>query len=189
VRKSTFILFLVILLAAVCRGEARWCDITGDGGNDKVLYPPIARAAHVSGTVLARITYTPQGDIKEVISISGPPLLAKFTAAQIRDWHMKTNAVGGDLCQSLAIVQFRLSDNLALQVQHEQLVSGSIMRLFIDAQMPPCLCDPEPTLAKKRRSFFSKLIKPVESPPPPAPQPEAQTGRSPPPAPDLPPHP
>jgi hypothetical protein len=142
------------IFVPACRGEARWCDITGHGDSDKVVYPPIARAAHVSGTVLLRITYTPQGQPQDVTSISGPPMLARFVGNQFKAWHLKTNATGEDLCQSLAIVQFRLSDNPSAQAQQEQLVSGSIMRLSIDAQVPPCLCDPAPTLGKKRRFFL-----------------------------------
>jgi hypothetical protein len=154
VRKSFFILLVLSVLIPTCRGEARWCDILGHGDSDKMVYPPIARAARVSGTVLLRVTYTPQGQPQDVNLVSGPLMLAKFAGNQLKTWHLKTNATGEDLCQSLAIIQFRLSDNPPAQAQQEQLASGSMMRLSIDAQMPPCLCDPAPTLGKKRRGLF-----------------------------------
>jgi hypothetical protein len=154
VRKTTFILFVVMLFAGVCRGEARWCDITGHADSNKLFYPPIARAANVSGTVLARITYTSQGDVKDVISISGPPMLAKFTVAQIKDWHMKTNAAGEDLCQSLVIVEFHIGSDVAPPVTPPQ--PGSIVRLSVETQplILYSISDPAPKKITRRRRFL-----------------------------------
>jgi hypothetical protein len=154
VRKSVFILVVVILLAPACCAEARWCDILGHGDSDKLTYPPIARAARISGTVLARITYGPQGDVKNVANISGPGMLAKAVSEQLKTWRLKTNSSGNDPCQSLAIIDFRLVTDDTLGGPPPQPISGSIMRLSIEAQPPPCLCDPAPTLGKKRRFLF-----------------------------------
>jgi hypothetical protein len=135
-----------------CRGEARWCDITGQSSSDKLVYPPIARAARVSGIVLARITYSPQGDVQEVATISGPPMLAKFVNVQLRSWHLKTNASGNDPCQSLAIIDFRLVTDDKPAGAPPQPTSGSIMRFSIEAQ-PLTLSDPEGNFSERRHRF------------------------------------
>lgn len=153
-KKICAFLFFVVLLMPACRAETRWCDVIGHGDSDKLTYPPIARAARVSGIVLAHITYSPQGDVQEVVNISGPPMLAKFVSVQLRSWHLKTNASGNDPCQSLAIIDFRLVTDDTLGEPPPQPISGSIIRLSIEAQPPPCLCDPAPTLGKKRRFLF-----------------------------------
>lgn len=153
VRNGAFILFIVALLVPACRAEARWCDVTGHGDSDKLTYPPIARVAHGSGTVLARVIYRPQGEVKDVILLSGPPLLARSIATQLKTWHLETNAAGEYPCQSLVIIDFRLVTNDKSDVPPPQSTSGSIMRLSIEAQ-PLCLSDPAPTLGKKRRFLF-----------------------------------
>jgi hypothetical protein len=155
VRKSVFIL-VVVLLAPACRAEARWCDITGHGDSDKLFYPPIARAARVSGIVLARIAYSAQGDVQEVVNISGPPMLAKFVSVQLRSWHLKTNASENDPCQSLAIIEFRLVTDDKPAGSPPQPTSGSIMRLSIETQ-PAILysnSDPRSTIIRRRRFFL-----------------------------------
>ncbi|HZD78001.1 MAG TPA: energy transducer TonB, partial [Acidobacteriaceae bacterium] len=82
--KSAFILFAMALLVSACRAETRWCDVTGHGDGDKLVYPPIARAASISGTILARVTYSPEGEVKDVTVVSGPRLLATPVATQLK---------------------------------------------------------------------------------------------------------
>jgi hypothetical protein len=150
VRVSAFVLFVVALLVPACRAEARWCDVLGHGDGDKILYPPIARAARVSGTVLARIVYTAQGDVTDVTSISGSPMLATSVREQLKSWHLKTNASGNDLCESLAIIDFRVVTDDKPAGPPPQPTSGSIMRLSIEIQ-PLILSDPAAEITKRRR--------------------------------------
>jgi hypothetical protein len=131
VRKSVFILFVMAVFIPACSGEARWCDITGHDESNKLTYPPIAKAARISGTVLARITYTPQGDVKDVTSVSGPPMLATPVATQLRTWHLKTDASGADLCQSLAIIDFRIASPDSSPVPPPQSMPRSMFRVSV----------------------------------------------------------
>jgi hypothetical protein len=156
VRASAFILFVMALLASACRAEARWCDVLGHGNGDKILYPPIARAAQVSGTVLARVIYSPQGEVKHVILVAGPPLLATPVATQLKTWHLKTNASGEDLCQSLAIIDFRIASPASSSFGPPQPVSGSIFCMSVVAEpiVLYTISDPAPKKITRRRRFF-----------------------------------
>ena len=156
VRNGAFILFIVALLVPACRAEARWCDVTGHRDSDKILYPPIARAASISGTVLLRITYTPQGDVKDVINISGPRLLATPVATQLTTWRFKTNASGDELCQSLAIVDFRIASPGLSPSRSSQPVSGSVFRVSVVTEpiVLYTISDPSPKKITRRRRFF-----------------------------------
>jgi hypothetical protein len=156
VRASAFILFVMALLASACRAEARWCDVLGHGNGDKILYPPIARAASISGPVLLRITYTPQGDVKGLVNISGPKLLATPVATQLKTWRLKTNAVGDELCQSLAIIDFRIASPASSPVSPPQPVSGSIFCMSVAAEplVLYTISDPAPKKIWRRRRFF-----------------------------------
>jgi hypothetical protein len=155
-KKVYSLLLAIVLLVPMCRAQARWCDITGHGESDKLIYPPIARAAHVSGTVLLRITYTPQGQPQDVAPISGPPLLATPVATQLKSWHLKTNASGEELCQSLAIIDFRIASPDSLIVRPPQSVPRSIIRMSVVVEpiVLYTISDPAPKKVTRRRHFF-----------------------------------
>ena len=40
------------------------------------VYPPIAKAAHVGGTVVLHAIISKQGTIENLVIVSGPPMLA-----------------------------------------------------------------------------------------------------------------
>src|SRR5579863_2927777 len=50
------------------------------------LYPPIPRAAHVSGDVVIRGTLDGEGAITKVELVSGPPLLLKSSLDAVQAW-------------------------------------------------------------------------------------------------------
>jgi len=64
--KTISILLSALFLASCCHAEARWCAIIGKDPADELAYPPIARAARVSGVVLSRIYYFPTGQVEHV---------------------------------------------------------------------------------------------------------------------------
>lgn len=50
------------------------------------VYPPIARAAHVSGVVVLVATFDLQGGVTEVHAVSGPAMLRETAATFVRGW-------------------------------------------------------------------------------------------------------
>jgi len=55
-----------------------------------VNYPPIAKAAHVSGDVTVTFAINPDGTTTAVQLVSGPPMLAGAVVEPIKKWHFKT---------------------------------------------------------------------------------------------------
>jgi TonB family protein len=55
-----------------------------------VLYPPIARVAHISGEVTVTFSINPDGTTASVQAVSGPPMLAVPTVNAIKQWRFKT---------------------------------------------------------------------------------------------------
>ena len=156
-RKNVFILLLAaIVVVPACRAEARWCDVTAHGNSDKIVYPPIARAAQISGTVLARVTYSLAGEVKDVTSISGPRFLSTSVTTQLKAWHFETNASGNEPCQSLAIIDFRIAFQTSSPVSSPQPISGSIFRVSVVAEpiVLYTISDPAPKKIWKRKRFF-----------------------------------
>jgi len=53
------------------------------------VYPPMAKAAHVSGTVILRATITKNGTVEDVKVVSGPALLQQAAFNAVQQWHYK----------------------------------------------------------------------------------------------------
>lgn len=61
--------------------------------HDNPRFPPIARAAHVSGEVRVRIT-TDGESVTKVVAESGPPLLRKASEDNARTWKFAAHTPG-----------------------------------------------------------------------------------------------
>jgi protein TonB len=59
-------------------------------------YPPIAKTAHVSGTVVLHAIIGKDGTIKELQYISGPPLLMKSAMDAVKEWRYKPTQLNGE---------------------------------------------------------------------------------------------
>jgi len=51
-----------------------------------VRYPGIARAAHISGTVILQATITRNGEISEIRPLCGPKILQEACVKAVRKW-------------------------------------------------------------------------------------------------------
>jgi outer membrane biosynthesis protein TonB len=116
--RATNRLLLICVIAAIgssCSAETRWCSISGKAKSNSIFYPPIARAAHISGTVVSRMTFAPSGDVIEMETVFGPPLLATSANAQMKSWTVQTNAAGAEPCQSLIILNFAIGETESVE--------------------------------------------------------------------------
>ncbi len=58
-------------------------------------YPPIAKAAKISGVVRLRVTIGPDGSVKDVSVIWGNPILAQAAVDAVRQWRYKPVLLNG----------------------------------------------------------------------------------------------
>jgi hypothetical protein len=140
-KKFSFLLGLA-LVAPFCQGEPRWCSILGKGPSDALLYPPIARAAFVSGVVLSRVISTPAGHVEDIEAISSPRMLTDAVSKQIRTWTIETDATGGELCETLVIAEFKFRDSVETASGTRLLrVEPGVFRVSVDTErfvIGPC---------------------------------------------------
>jgi protein TonB len=59
-------------------------------------YPPIAKTAHVSGTVVLHAIISKEGTIQELQYVSGPPLLMKSAMDAVKEWRYKPTQLNGE---------------------------------------------------------------------------------------------
>ncbi len=97
---------LVVAASGSCGAQVRWCLVTGTGAQDTLPYPPIARAANVTGTVIERVTFTPAGNVLGVEVVLGPKLIAEPVSHHLKDWQFHTDATGTQSCQVLVVADF-----------------------------------------------------------------------------------
>jgi periplasmic protein TonB len=60
------------------------------------VYPPIAKTAHVSGTVILHAIIAKDGSIQELQYVSGPALLMKAAMDAVHEWRYKPTMLNGE---------------------------------------------------------------------------------------------
>ena len=58
-------------------------------------YPPIAKTAHVSGTVVLHAIIAKDGSIQELQFVSGPPLLMQSAMEAVKEWRYRPTTLNG----------------------------------------------------------------------------------------------
>jgi len=60
------------------------------------LYPPIAKAAHVQGTVVLHAIIAKDGTVQQLQLMSGPPLLVSAAMDAVRQWRYQPTLLNGE---------------------------------------------------------------------------------------------
>jgi TonB family protein len=82
---ARFPLALLALPFSVCQAQTAIPD-----SMPGLIYPPIARAAHVQGDVVVSFRQTLEGKTADVRLVSGPPMLQGIAIENVKDWHFTT---------------------------------------------------------------------------------------------------
>jgi len=59
------------------------------------VYPPIAKTAHISGTVVLHAIIGKDGTVEDLQFVSGPPLLLKSATDAVMQWQYKPTLLNG----------------------------------------------------------------------------------------------
>jgi protein TonB len=65
-------------------------------GGQQPMYPPIAKAAHVSGAVVLHAIISKSGTIENLEVISGPEMLRTAATEAVRTWRYKPYILNGE---------------------------------------------------------------------------------------------
>jgi periplasmic protein TonB len=60
------------------------------------VYPPIAKTAHISGTVILHAIIAKDGSVQQLEYVQGPPLLMKSAMDAVREWRYKPTLLNGE---------------------------------------------------------------------------------------------
>jgi hypothetical protein len=144
--RRLYIALILILICPFTKAQTRWCTISHTG---KIAYPPIGRAAHVSGVVIQRINFTTTGNILSLDQLVAK-LLAVSTADQIKNWHLTTDAAGDEPCQSLVLVRYRIYNNDEPPPNESLPITPGMLQISVDSPVL-VISDPVVTITRKHR--------------------------------------
>jgi len=142
-------ILLMLALSTAAVGQTRWCNVTDFGKT--LVYPPIAKAARVSGLVSLRVTYERNGKVTTIETIGGPAMLVNSATEQIKLAVIGTDAPGAESCESLFILDYQLDDGKLPPLAPSPIVPG-MFRGVIRAENL-IISDPGVTITRKRRWF------------------------------------
>ena len=86
------ILLVLLILSASCCAEEP-CGLRSMTDTTPLLYPPIARAAHVEGTVILMVAFKLSGEVQNIEVLSGHQLLRGSATAYVQG--LRANQYGG----------------------------------------------------------------------------------------------
>ncbi len=75
------------------------------------VYPPIARAARVGGTVIVQVTVDESGNVVSARAVSGPPLLQQAAANAARGWRFSPTLLSGQAVKVTGTITFNFQLN------------------------------------------------------------------------------
>jgi protein TonB len=77
----------------------------------KPVYPPLAKAARVQGTVKFQATISKDGTIQNLQLLGGPPLLVQAAMQAVEQWQYKPTLLNGEPVEVITTidVNFTLS--------------------------------------------------------------------------------
>lgn len=91
------------------------------------VYPAIAQAAQVQGDVVFKVELSPDGLVRSVKVVTGPPMLRQTTAEALKQWRYQpfhdgkaSISVTGDV-----LIRFTLAEKPAVHTPHESTANGS----------------------------------------------------------------
>jgi protein TonB len=73
------------------------------------LYPPLAKAARVSGAVVVEATVDEEGDVLSARALSGHPLLRDTAVAAARGWKFTATTLDGKPVKVVGTITFNFS--------------------------------------------------------------------------------
>jgi Gram-negative bacterial TonB protein C-terminal len=86
------ILLTLLILSASCFAEEP-CGLRSMTDTTPLLYPPIARAAHVEGIVILMVAFKLSGEVQNIEVLSGHQLLRGSATAYVQG--LRANQYGG----------------------------------------------------------------------------------------------
>jgi TonB family protein len=86
-RKAPIVTAILLLsLSSVCIAQQGACGLNKMIEAATPVYPPIAKAAHIEGTVILLVTFKTTGEVEKIDIASGPKMLERAATDYVKGW-------------------------------------------------------------------------------------------------------
>ncbi|WP_353070325.1 energy transducer TonB [Tunturibacter empetritectus] len=140
-------IFLLLALSATSFAQQPPCGLTTITETTPLLYPPIAKAAHVGGTVIFLVSFKQSGEVENIELLSGPKMLRAPASLYVNG--LRVNAYGGPRTCPMVIRYVIQQDDADLRP-----VERTDYQHVIIYAKPLVICDPEMHIEKVRKRFW-----------------------------------
>jgi len=146
------LLFLALSATAAFAQPNTCGGLTSVTDGAKPFYPPIARAAHVSGMVILLVSFKTTGETDALKIVGGPPMLRQAAIDYVNSWRANTYT-GPRTCP--IVVSYQLSaGGCDYHTRKNDFVEKPDVQHPIIRGESPMLCDPAVTFGKRKRRFL-----------------------------------
>jgi TonB family protein len=147
----------LLLLAgtSLLRAQSPPCGLTSMTEQTQLIYPPIARAAHIGGTVILLVRFAQNGSVTDARMLSGPPMLRGSALNFVKDW--RANEYSGPR-ECPIVVSFNVIESAGpvcapQESGPDKFVRSDTQHVSISVH-PLWICDPAGTVTKTRKRWF-----------------------------------
>jgi len=139
-------LLLLLSFSVTCLAQQSLCGLTSIKETAPLLYPPIAKAAHVEGMVILLVVFKRSGEVDDVEVLSGPKLLQ--IPASLYGKGLRANEYGGPRTCPMVVNYVIQKDEAALR----PIERNDIQHVTIYAK-PLVISDPPMYVEKAKKRF------------------------------------
>ena len=144
--QSCMLLFVLLISCnAFMRAAELPCGLNSIQETTPLLYPPIAKAAHINGPVIMIAQFSLNGSVHSVDILSGPEMLRKSAKDFVQGW--TANPYGGSRACPI-VVAYELDTQ-----EKNGNVERKGLQHYVVTGYTPCLCDPAVEVGKKHKRF------------------------------------
>ncbi|MGA8939075.1 MAG: energy transducer TonB [Acidobacteriaceae bacterium] len=149
---TTIAIVALAIAIQTAKAQPPPCGLSSMTETTRLIYPPIAKAAHLTGTVILLVRFGINGSVENVRKLSGNPLLQKSAADFVRHW--QANKYSGPR-ECPIVVNFELTEGTcgSLPPEPTQPFTRIDMQHVTAHAKAMMLCD-EPLYTTRRKKKF-----------------------------------
>jgi TonB family protein len=147
---------LLLFLSSACIAQQGACGLNKMTEAATPAYPPIAKAAHVEGTVILLVTFKTTGEVETVDIASGPKLLERAATDYVKTW--RANEYSGPRTCPIVITFHILREQEKIA---PGFVRQDLQHVTLNAAPPPVLnANPSYTAQTKKQPYNCRFNDP-----------------------------
>jgi Gram-negative bacterial TonB protein C-terminal len=133
------------------------CPLDGMAESKPLIYPAMARAAHVEGDISARVAFDGKGKVTGIDHLLGPEMLKRPTEDYLRSWQLKSVPSYMSSCHTTVLIEYRLTAATEIVASDSHVFKADPTHILVEDH-PVMTVDPVVEITKTKRKKFLRLF-------------------------------